>query len=437
MSEEMPSVDPQFYNQTYNALQSLLTYTSIYGSDTTISFEDVQVFFNKQVTQAIIFGTRIGAAGLALIVLWMVSKNRKTPIFIINQVSLILILLQSALYLAYLMRNFGGVAFALTLFPQIIKKNDLQIYAATNIVQCLLVASIEVSLIFQVRVIFKSDNFKKIGVLLTCVSSALGITTVTMWLFTAIKAIVAVYANPLDLMDSFYFNVSIILLACSINFMTLLLTVKLILAIRSRRFLGLKQFDSFHILLIMSTQTLIGPSIVYILAYALNENNGTQTLTSIAALLVVLSLPLSSMWATSANDATTPRTFASQFNPYNNSNSDGSSYISYGRTMYDKSSFGYSPQKSDGFSTKEMELSTQLEVDLESGESSHQSSNSGFHGYSPAKNKLRQIDDEFAADICTPSTVVDDETRAFWMNNMHEEKDGSLMQSKTVVKDLR
>ena len=45
--------------------------------------------------------------------------------------------------------------------------------------------------------------------------------------------------------------------------MTILLIGKLIIAIRTRRYLGLKQFDSFHILLIGFSQTLIIPSIIF------------------------------------------------------------------------------------------------------------------------------------------------------------------------------
>ncbi len=76
----------------------------------------------------------------------------------------------------------------------------------------------------------------------------------------------AVYNNTDYPGDATIYNAAIICLASSINFMTLLLIYKLAHAIKSRRFLGLKQFDSFHILLIMSSQSLIIPSILYILA---------------------------------------------------------------------------------------------------------------------------------------------------------------------------
>lgn len=126
------------------------------------------------------FGVRCGAAALTLIVMWMTSRSRKTPIFIINQVSLFLIILHSALYFKYLLSNYSSVTYALTGFPQFISRGDVHVYGATNIIQVLLVASIETSLVFQIKVIFTGDNFKRIGLMLTSISFTLGIATVTM-----------------------------------------------------------------------------------------------------------------------------------------------------------------------------------------------------------------------------------------------------------------
>lgn len=438
MGELTPSLDPLYYNESYDPLATLLSYTSIYGSDTTITFEALQVIVNKKITQAIVFGTRIGAAGISIIILWMISKNRKTPIFLINQVSLFLILLHSSLYLAYLMRNFGSIAFALTWFPQLVSQNDLRIYAATDIAQVLLVASVEISLIFQIRVIFKSDNFKRLGPLFIALSIATGAATIGMWLYTAVKSIIAVYKNPLNEAANVALNVSIILLASSVNFMTLLLVIKLIIAIKSRRFLGLKQFNTFHILLIMSTQTLIIPSVLFVLSYALDDAQGTQTLTSVAILLVVLSLPLSSMWATSANNDSTPTSYNPRFHTYSG-NTDGSSFLSYGRTMYDKSSYANSPYKADGTSTRELDISTQMDDDFEKGiECSNNAGNMYGQCYRPrnAEDELKKIDNEIQSSMNTPNTVVDKDANELWENTMQNYDDDGLLESKMIFKDL-
>ncbi|CDO96486.1 unnamed protein product [Kluyveromyces dobzhanskii CBS 2104] len=435
MSEELPTLSPLFYNGTYDPLHSTLAYTSIYGDGTEITFEQLQILVNDNTTQAIIFGTRIGAAGLALIIMWMVSKNRKTPIFMINQSSLVLTIIQSALYLSYLMSNFGGIPFALTLFPQMVSSHDEHLYAAATLVQCLLVACIEISLIFQVRVIFKADKFRAVGVALTGISAGIGAATVAMWFFTAIKSLISVYESPLNKVNTVFYNISVILLACSINFMTLLLSVKLFFAFRARRLLGLKQFDSFHILLIMSTQTLIGPSILYILAYALN-NKGVKTLTSIATLLVVLSLPLTSIWAAAANDAPHSRSFYPRFDPYPRQNRDDSSYISYSKTIDDKYSLNSPGRHSDGCSSKELDASTQLDIDLESHRSFVDKVKKNEFFSSPNKANSSIIEQLESLKTYTPGTA-DEEARAFWASAMNDSRDIGLVQSKTVFKELQ
>ncbi|CAI4408266.1 CNT_collapsed_G0015800.mRNA.1.CDS.1 [Saccharomyces cerevisiae] len=50
------------------------------GNGTTITFDELQGLVNSTVTQAIMFGVRCGAAALTLIVMWMTSRSRKTPV---------------------------------------------------------------------------------------------------------------------------------------------------------------------------------------------------------------------------------------------------------------------------------------------------------------------------------------------------------------------
>ncbi|CAR28408.1 ZYRO0F03300p [Zygosaccharomyces rouxii] len=288
-------------NSTYNPMNAYVTFTSIYGDDTMVRFKDVELVVNKRVTEAIMFGVKVGAASLTLIIMWMISKKRTTPIFIINQSSLVFTIIHASLYFGYLLSGFGSIVYNMTSFPQLISSNDVRVYAATNIFEVLLVASIEISLVFQVKVMFANNNGRRWTWCLMVVSIGMALATVGLYFATAVELIRAAYSNDTVSRHVFY-NVSLILLASSVNLMTLMLVVKLVLAIRSRRFLGLKQFDSFHILLIMSCQTLIAPSILFILGWTLDPHTGNEVLITVGQLLIVLSLPLSSMWATTANN---------------------------------------------------------------------------------------------------------------------------------------
>lgn len=302
-------------NSSYDPTKSLLTFTSIYGDDTMVTFEDLQFVMSTKITQGILFGVKVGAASLTLIIMLMISKRRTSPIFIMNQLCLGFTILHASFFFRYILAGYGSITYTLTLFPQLISSNDRHVFAAANIIEILLVASIEASLVFQVNVMFSGSSHRKLSWLLVSFSLGLALATVGLYFATAIKMISNTYKNQFH-SDPLYFNVSLFLLGASVLLMTLMLTVKLVLAIRSRRFLGLKQFDSFHILLIMSCQTLVAPSVLFILGFVLNPKTGNELLITVAQLLVVLSLPLSSMWATAANDAPSGSSMSSKESIY-------------------------------------------------------------------------------------------------------------------------
>ena len=277
--------------------------------ETQISFGELQSFFNRKMNQSIIYGTRIGAAAVAILILGMVTKNKRSPIFIINQFTLLIIVLHSALFLKYLASPYSSAIYTFTYFPQLVHRSNIYVSGAVNMLEVVLIALVEISLVYQVYTIFKSSENRKMTVAWISLSSALGLATIGTYFATAVISMLNIYEKSYSTSDSKLFNVSVILLASSINVMTLLLSLKLFFAVRARRFLGLKQFDTFHILLIMSAQSLIIPSILYILSYALPAKDGTSNLAAIATLIVVLSLPLSSMWASSTNNSSQVNTF--------------------------------------------------------------------------------------------------------------------------------
>ncbi|SCV00955.1 LAMI_0G08372g1_1 [Lachancea mirantina] len=419
----------------FNASQQTLSYSSLYGNDTTISFSDLNDIVATRQSESIISGARLSAAGLALIILWMVSQRRTTPIFIANQVSLTLMVIQSSLLIAYSYTHYSSITFTLTMFPQYVPRSDLYFFGASNIFQALLVAAVEVSLVLQVRVVFKCDNFKNAGRALTAMSAALAGATTGMFFATAIQSTIAAHENVSSVPPTILYNAAVILMACSVNFMTLLLAIKLILAIRSRRFLGLKQFDSLHILLIMAFQTLVFPSILFILSYSLNGKSGTGDLEAIAILLVTLSLPLSSMWATSANNSNKPTSVNTQFSPrpYTSSSYGSEDMTVYSRNMNSCSS-GSEKNKlydlypvegkgnhcgnsaGDGYLGKDnYDYSAQS---IGSAQNSSMTENETRNHLNPSRygisDNLRDMNIASNATVKTPDTLDDEEARKFW-----------------------
>ncbi|CCF57337.1 hypothetical protein KAFR_0C03450 [Kazachstania africana CBS 2517] len=388
------------YDPSYDPTQSILLYTSIYGNDTAITFDYLNDIVNEKIREGILFGVRCGCATLTTIVMWLVSKKKKTPIFIINQISLILIIIHSGLYFKYLFSNSTSVTYYLTLFPQLVSRYDLNISNAASMFDVLLVACIECSLVFQIRIMFTgaNNNIQKYSLMLIALSTLLGISTVGMLLTYAIKSIISSYNG--SYVNPKYYNIGFILFSSSINFMTFTLVVKLLVAIRSRRYLGLKQFDSFHILLIMTCQSLLVPSIIVILAYSLSSTESTDVLITISTLLVVLSLPLSSMWASANNNMSTTTISNSYLSDY--TQSDGT---------------GFHPNDGDSNHSFQIRSSPRSEVtkidDLEK---------NAFYELTRTKwqksnSDSSDLDDSsLADDLYTPNTEADKDARNFWIN---------------------
>ncbi|CCH60757.1 hypothetical protein TBLA_0D02540 [Henningerozyma blattae CBS 6284] len=431
MQETSEAISPLYYDKNYDPRYSLLSFTSIYGDGTQITFDDLQYFINNLTTSGILFGVRFGSSFMTLLIMWMVYQKKNTPIFIINQVALLLIILHDILEFAYLFSNLSSAAFSLTGFSQFITRNNIHIYGAINIFQVLLVATIEVSLVYQIKVIFAGTTSKKHGIQgLLVGTSFLGLATTAMYFVTAITGMVSMYKD-VNTANAKYFNVAAILLTSSINLTTIILVIKLVLAIKSRRYLGLKQFSSFHILLIMLSQTLIIPSILLILSYSLTANRGTDKLFSVGTLLAVLSLPLSSLWATSANTQSKPEYDTSS---YTLPTSSGESYLTFENNgLYSPSNNGKGKKQGTidniiskvSFKSHKKVLPNmkQTKSQSESATSNESSflSETTVHDLEK-QSKLnatysitKEVSDDF--EVYTPTTAAENEARTFWTEN--------------------
>jgi len=382
----------------FNPSYQILNFTSIQGP-AEFTFADIESYHEKMMKNAMIFAARVGAAGIMMIALWLTSSNRRTPVFILNQFSLLFLVLHSGLYLNYLLGGYASITYTFTGFSNLINQKDLNVYAVTNVLQVLLTASIETSMAFQVRTIFNHPDGKMIGYPLIALSTLTALATTGLYFYNAVASIMELFKNHHSV---YQYNVQSILFASSVNFMSLILMAKLIMAIRSRRYLGLKQFGSFHILLIMSTQTMVIPSILTILSYSL-ESFKNVAIPAVSVLLVTLSLPLSSMWAASANNAPTPT--SSGYHVYTPSTIKGSLYHS--------------------------ERGTTLKEDVESTKSEH------FRRYPydiyahTSANERDEISDYEEKDLFTPSTAAEEEAKKYWFADEQEAHENEFI-SKTT-----
>lgn len=274
-----------------------------------LTFGMVESTVDRTLQLSVIHGLAIGCGALLMLLSWVVIIKRKTPMFILNQLTLALMIIKSALYLCFLFGPLSSLTYKFTgLLPED-KWNAFHIYVATNAIHTLMIATVETTLVFQIYVIFKSPEVRHLGYVMTSAAAALGVTTVSLYIHS-----IAISARQLrqqlleqdvTYSNSWVNNVPIILFSASLNVVCIILISKLVLAIRTRRYLGLKQFDGLHILVITSTQTFIVPSVLMIVNYRQSGSYSTL-LANISVILAVCNLPFSSLWATSANNATTP-----------------------------------------------------------------------------------------------------------------------------------
>lgn len=324
-----------------------LTFDSVEGP-TNITFAQLDYYVHEQLILSSVFGVRIGLATICLPVTYLITKNKKSPIFTLNMLCLFILFIHSIMYMflihdpySTLAEHFSGY----TKFDQVASA----VSAATNTIYFLLVTLVECSLTYQVYIIFKvpGSRIRLLRYILTAVSALAGLTTIGIY-FAYMVMTNKVDFFEIDEVPKWLVNTPIFCFTGTSCLTSVLLLLKLAVAIRARRRLGLKQFSIFHILFIMAFQTLIVPTVIIILSF--HGVKSPYALSAIGMALITLSLPITTMWANSVLDGHTP-------------SSSGNTYLSYMHNLT-KRNFN-SPGSSPTLRTvtEQKDISTDLPVE--------------------------------------------------------------------------
>lgn len=271
-----------------------------------VPFAALDQFHIDGIRAGIIQGFGIGCGTILAFVSWCSISNKKTPVFVLNQICLLLMVFRSILYLAHLLGTFNSISYAFTgIFDN--DWADFRVTIAVSTVYILLITSIEVLFVFQVYVMFKScrNTLYKWAVIGFAVAIAL-----VVFIMYVVETTFSLVSSRRNLMGEegvsthWRVNLPFILFCVSIISLSVLLLGKLMMAIRTRRVLGLKQFDALHVLLIMTLQTCIIPAAMAIYNYALTETSPIYV--NLSVIIIVVNLPFSSLWASSANNSSVP-----------------------------------------------------------------------------------------------------------------------------------
>lgn len=287
----------------FDALQIALNYT-VFDRPFSVTFAELEHYGSTSTIMGMMQGFGIGCSVVLSFVSWCSISNKKTPVFILNQICLFLLAVRSVLFMVYLRGPLNSLAF---LFTGILKSySAFRVSVAVSAIYVCLIVAVECLLVFQVYVMFKSCNsrIKRLAVL--AFSCALAAVVVVIYIVQTTFSLQNSWAQLNGHKGSAMWraNLPFILFCASINFLSVLLVGKLLMAIHLRRHLGLKQFNPLHVLLIMTLQTCIIPSAMAIYNYSLTERSPVYF--NLSIIMVVCNMPFSSLWASTANISEVP-----------------------------------------------------------------------------------------------------------------------------------
>ena len=305
--------------------ENILVNETSFEGPVTATLGSFDEYMKTVVVLGIIFGTRIGLSVVSFPVIFMITKNKKSPIFVLNMTCLGLLFLQSCLYAVTLTRTYNTISYRFSHSGEI-NYAASTLSVVSNLFYILLITFVEISFCYQVYIIFSSPqkNLKRLSYLATAFSAALGMASIALYFTFMVYSNLAFFDNNVSV-PSYLSNTPLILFVTSSCAVCLLLLLKLAFAIRTRRYLGLKQFNLFHILFIMAFQTMVIPTILILIsfnAFSDSDQYSSQTFSALGTALITISLPLTTMWANSSVSSSSPTSSYNVGSPGSFSSSD-------------------------------------------------------------------------------------------------------------------
>ncbi|KAK9465885.1 fungal pheromone mating factor STE2 GPCR-domain-containing protein [Lipomyces arxii] len=295
------------------------SYPEVYNG---IDVKTIDAWVQETMDTCVVFGVHIGSAAMVAILLALLTKpnKRKTPVFILNEFCLFLICVRAGLYIDYSVGPFNSFA---AIFYNDYSQIPFQAYvrsAVTSVLQLFITLGVELSLLVQVRIVF--DTHRRMQRIVTIVGSVFVFIVMAFWTNAVVQNVVATFQDVEFALMSWSWTAARALYVASISLFSFVFCYKLYLAIRQRRVLGLTEFGPLQVIAIMTLQTMIIPAILTIIQIAADFG---PVMVALPSLLVVLSLPLSALWASATNDAIAASRRSGASNQNSDSNASNSS----------------------------------------------------------------------------------------------------------------
>jgi pheromone alpha factor receptor len=274
-----------------------VTFRHANGGHFEVSVKALDVFVMYNVRVCINYGCQFGASFTLLVILLLLTQSdkRRSAVFIMNGLALFF--------------NSGRLLFQVihfsTAFEQVypyvsgdystVPWTAYAISIVAVVLTTLVVVCIEVSLVIQVHVVCSTlrRRYRHPLLVLSVLVALVPIGFRTAWMIANCNAIITLtYMSGIWWIESAT-NISV---TVSICFFCVIFVTKLGFAIKQRRRLGVREFGPMKVIFVMGCQTMVVPAIFSIIQYYIT----VPELTSNVVTLVVISLPLSSIWAGAA-----------------------------------------------------------------------------------------------------------------------------------------
>lgn len=246
--------------QPFNPYTQTLIILDAEGNPNNVSISDIDAYVNYGVRICINYASQIGASVVLLVVLLLLTKKEKrtSAIFALNGTALFFNAIRNLFQSLYFTGQFYEFYTYFSEDYSMVPASQYRISVASLVLGTIVVICIQASLILQVRAvcITMRETYRLIA-LLFCVAIALAVVSVRFALMVQdARATLAsqTFSSGYSLAAS-----SNYVLTASICFFSFIFAMKLGIAIRERRRLGLRQFGPMQVIFIMGCQTLVIP----------------------------------------------------------------------------------------------------------------------------------------------------------------------------------
>ncbi|KAK9854235.1 hypothetical protein MYU51_004087 [Penicillium brevicompactum] len=267
------------------------------GSAFNVSVPMLNVFVQYNVRVCINYGVQFGASLVLLVILLLLTHadKRRSVVFILNGLALLFNSVRLLFQVIHFETDFEKIYEYFAQDYSAVPASAYAISIVATVFLTLVIICIEVSLVLQLNVVCSTLRRRYRRPLLgLSVLVALVPTLFRFWFMVQnCKLIISLnYMSQIWWIESIT-NIS---LTVSICFFCTVFVVKLGFAINQRRRLGVREFGPMKVIFVMGCQTMIAPAIFSIAQYYIT----VPELNSNVVTLVVISLPLSSIWAGAA-----------------------------------------------------------------------------------------------------------------------------------------